>query len=187
MWTNLFSITKATSDKKTKVICEDDLITVKSANKELHFNKVLTHGNGKILSTEFLQNSNQETTNLAKAMDYNDLHEILGHANKQTIMDTAKQMNVRVNNITDTLKCTECAMAKLRIRNFGHTKNETKVLGEKISIDISGVKTVSYGGSKFWLLIIDDYTDYIWSYFLSSKNELTEKVLEFIKENESKY
>jgi hypothetical protein len=32
--------------------------------------------------------------------------------------------------------------------------------GERLYVDISLMKERSIGGSKFWALIVDDYTDY---------------------------
>jgi hypothetical protein len=43
-------------------------------------------------------------------------------------------------------------------------------------LDISSIKDVSYGGSKFWVFIVDDFTDYCWSMFLKNKSELKEKM-----------
>jgi hypothetical protein len=37
----------------------------------------------------------------------------------------------------------------------------------------SGFKERSIGGAKFWVLIVDDYTDYCWSFVL--KNDLNLK------------
>jgi hypothetical protein len=51
LWVNLFSITKATSAKNCQVICEDNLITVNTNSEQLHFNKALPHGAGKIMAT----------------------------------------------------------------------------------------------------------------------------------------
>jgi hypothetical protein len=53
LWVNLFSITKSTSKPNCKLICEDNLITVNSNEQNLHFTKILPHGKGKILATEF--------------------------------------------------------------------------------------------------------------------------------------
>jgi hypothetical protein len=39
----------------------------------------------------------------------------------------------------------------------------------KLSIDTSSVKTESFGGSKFWLLVVDDCTNVAWSGFLNEK------------------
>ena len=106
---------------------------------------------------------------------YNDLHHKLGHANKQTVQNTAKHYGIKLlTNDTDPV-CTDCAFAKIRVKNFGHhDDNQASKLGERIAIDISSVKSISYGGSKFWLLLQDEYTGYLWSFFLSAKSELPE-------------
>jgi hypothetical protein len=44
--------------------------------------------------------------------------------------------------------------------------------GERLYTDISSIKGESYGGSKFWALIVDDYSGYCWSYFLKQKSSL---------------
>ena len=175
LWTNLFSITQATSQGNTKVICEENLITVQSGETELHFNKCLTHGKGKVLAADFnqdlsLQEFDDEVANtISQRMDYKDLHDILGHANKKVIDDTARRLRVTVTGVPENIKCPECSLAKIRIRNFGTSTDPTTEVGEKISLDISSVRTVSYGGAKFWLLLQDHYTDYLWSFFINSK------------------
>jgi len=40
---------------------------------------------------------------------------------------------------------------------------------------------VNYGKSKFWLLVMDDATDYCWSFFLKVKSETAEVMINFIK------
>jgi len=40
----------------------------------------------------------------------------------------------------------------------------------------------SYGKAKFWLLVIDDATDFCWSFFLKSKSETKEVMIGLIKE-----
>jgi hypothetical protein len=52
----------------------------------------------------------------------------------------------------------------------------SQVPGKQIYLEISSIKDRSYGGSKFWVLIVDDYTDYCWSIFLKKKSELKEKM-----------
>ena len=49
-------------------------------------------------------------------------------------------------------------------------------------LDISSIKGDSYGGKKFWLLIVDEATDNCWSYFLKQKSDAAKKVVEFIKD-----
>jgi len=49
-------------------------------------------------------------------------------------------------------------------------------------IDISSIQTKSIGGSKYWLLVLDDTTGYCWSLFLKSKDKVSEKIIELVKE-----
>jgi len=52
-------------------------------------------------------------------------------------------------------------------------------------MDISHIKSESFGGRKFWLLIVDDCTDMCWSYFLKTKDETSKVVTEFLLEMNS--
>jgi hypothetical protein len=38
--------------------------------------------------------------------------------------------------------------------------------------DISSVNALSQGGNQFWLLVMDDYTNYCWSFLLPHKDDL---------------
>jgi len=53
-------------------------------------------------------------------------------------------------------------------------------------IEICSVKHKSSGGNKFWLMILDDATDFVWSMFLKSKSELSSKTIGFIKDRQAK-
>jgi Integrase core domain len=52
-----------------------------------------------------------------------------------------------------------------------HTERRASQPGERLFIDISSIKSTNYGGSKYWLLVVDDYSDFCWSYFLKTKNQ----------------
>ena len=52
--------------------------------------------------------------------------------------------------------------------------------GERIYFNISSIKYKSFGGSKFWLLFVDECTGFKMSYFLNSKSKMTTKGLEYI-------
>jgi transposase InsO family protein len=48
--------------------------------------------------------------------------------------------------------------------------------GECLYVDISSIKERSIGGAKFWALIVDDNTDYCWSFVLKNKLDLKVKI-----------
>ena len=100
---------------------------------------------------------------------------MLGHCGSDRLEKTAKIHGF--NLIGDFKTCEECAIAKARQKNVKKEwKGGSQVPGERLYIDISSIKSPSYGGSKFWVLIVDDYTDYCWSIFLKNKGDLKEKM-----------
>jgi hypothetical protein len=79
--------------------------------------------------------------------------------------------------------CEECAIAKARQKNTNKVaKGGSKTSGARIYIDMSSIKGESFGGSKFWALIVDVYTDFCWRNFLKKKSDLKEKFVNFIQE-----
>ena len=74
--------------------------------------------------------------------------------------------------------CEDCAIAKARQKNVNKVwKGGSQIPGERLYLDISSIKEKSFGGAKFWVLIVDDYTDFCWSIFLKSKGELKSKMM----------
>jgi transposase InsO family protein len=48
--------------------------------------------------------------------------------------------------------------------------------GERLYVDVSSIKERSFGGSKFWALIVDDYSDYCWSFVVKNKSDLKTRI-----------
>jgi hypothetical protein len=61
------------------------------------------------------------------------------------------------------------------------TQVKSMVPGERLYIDISSVRASSFGGYKFWVLIVDDFTDMCWSIFVKAKSLMPEQVVMLIK------
>jgi hypothetical protein len=47
--------------------------------------------------------------------------------------------------------------------------------------DISSVKVPSTGGNKYWLLVMDEFSGYLWSYFFRYRDDLTVTMTAFFK------
>jgi hypothetical protein len=56
-------------------------------------------------------------------------------------------------------------------------KGGSQVSGERVYLDISSIRDENYGGSCFWVLLVDDYSDYFWRIFLKNKRDLKSKVM----------
>ena len=122
---------------------------------------------------------------MGKRIDETDLYGRLGHVSKEVMQKTAKHYGWDLRGHVH--KCENCDMGKMRKKNVKKTtEKRSEKGGERLFLDISSVKGKSYGGSKFWILVVDDHTDYCWSFFVKKKSELKDKVVPLIKELKAK-
>jgi hypothetical protein len=88
----------------------------------------------------------------------------------------------------DSNACEDCATAKARQNNLKKTtETKSNLAGERLMIDISSIKGESFGGSNYWLLILDDCTDQCWIKFLTAKSHTAKVLVPFIKELKTKH
>ena len=109
------------------------------------------------------------------SMDTNRFHKVFGHVHEATGKLTARYYSVET---TGTIQpCEDCNLSKARQKNVAKsTMTMATTPGERLFLDISSVAHKSFGGSKFWILVLDDKTDMIWSIFVQHKNQLAKEV-----------
>jgi hypothetical protein len=67
-----------------------------------------------------------------------------------------------------------CSKGKAKRRKIAKVaKNVAAMKGGRVFMDISSINVKSKGGNKFWLLLQDELTNCIWSFFLKQKSDLT--------------
>jgi len=54
-------------------------------------------------------------------------------------------------------------------------------------LDIAGIKYISFGGNKYWVMLLDDCTDFVWSIFVPTKSGMVKPVLQLLKELKATY
>ena len=54
--------------------------------------------------------------------------------------------------------------------------------GQVMASDISSISTEALRGRKYWLLVVDQHTSMKWSFFLKSKDEQPQVLINFVKE-----
>jgi transposase InsO family protein len=42
------------------------------------------------------------------------------------------------------------------------------------------IKTASFAANRYWLLVMDDYTNFIWSFFVKNKNDGADTMITFL-------
>jgi hypothetical protein len=96
---------------------------------------------------------------------------MMGHPHNAVLKETAQANKIQLT-VVYHCPCTHCTEAKIRMKNFPKeartiaTKNR-----EQILLDLSWIKTASFVHNRYWLLIMDEYTHFLWSYYLKSKDE----------------
>ncbi|GJS90064.1 retrovirus-related pol polyprotein from transposon TNT 1-94 [Tanacetum coccineum] len=122
-----------------------------------------------------------------KVIDENSTlwHRRLGHANMQLIQSLASKELVRNlpklkfdRHFCDACKIGKQAHASHKAKNMVST---TRCL-ELLHMDLFGPSAIrSYGGNRYTLVIVDDYSRYTWTRFLGNKTEAFEEFEIFSK------
>jgi len=175
---NLFSLTKALETKGVKLSSQGQIISLIYGPHEICFDKVFKHGSGRLLGIDIHPNPNHIAVT-AQTVDINTVHNLFGHPNAQVLSATAQKYGFKTKNTLQV--CPNCAISKAKQKNLHQiTTNPSTEIGGKINIDISSVLNPSYGGANFWLLIQDDFTGYLWSYFLKHKSDLPSTMIDWL-------
>lgn len=106
-------------------------------------------------------------------------HERLGHQHVAHVKKQLKRSNIKF--IDMHFVCEACILGKQHRNSFKKSVNQAKRCGEIIHTDVCGpMSTVSFGGSKYFLLFKDDFSHYRFVYFLKNKDEVFNKMKDFV-------
>ncbi|GJV11589.1 retrovirus-related pol polyprotein from transposon TNT 1-94 [Tanacetum coccineum] len=110
----------------------------------------------------------------------------LSHLNFDTINLLSKYDIVtglpKLKFVKDHL-CSSCELGKEKRKSF---KTKTTPCSKRrlqiLHMDLCGpMRVESFNGKKYVLVIVDDYSRYTWTHFLSSKDETLEVLIDFLK------
>ena len=192
---NLLSVTKATR-AGFQLRNEGNVLIFKKDGHEIKFNKEIKTKRGHVMAMEAIRtskNARQQEDMVLHAtekMDINEFHQRTTHMSEDMTKKIAREHGIQLTG--QLAPCEACARAKAKQKNIKKVVFDDGVRkivkpGAKIGMDISYIKDTSYGGSKFWLLMIDYATDYCWSYFLKSKDETGDKLVSMVKQLKNEY
>ena len=176
---DLFSFTKAMKDgwqmngrwKEGGLIIE----LFKTTRASMKFDRMIPSGSSSLMGIKVHRVIDQahSVVEPGKSILTTKFHQITGHTGEHLLKPTANYM--KLNLIGRMPPCEICAKAKIRQRNI--PKKKMKQLptrpGYRIFIDISSFKHVSRGGNRHWLIVVDEFSDYVHSFFLNKKSDQT--------------
>ena len=115
------------------------------------------------------------------------LHKLLGHPSLTITKSTASANKIRVKG-QQFGNCEHCLVWKKIQKKVAKSQvQRSKTNGKHLFMDILSPKTRSLGGSKHWLLIVDNASNLSWSHFLKKKSNLCNVVICQIKEMKEKF
>ena len=188
LWYNLFSLMEALRHG-WKLGNKGINITITTKKKNITFDQMLKcptgHLNGiKIQASDAYSFVSRELKRVKLFL--NDGHAKLMHTTDEIVKMTAKRLNWELLQ-DDDKNCVDCVKGKSKQKKIAKTtESKATKTGERLYIDISSVNIESYGGSRYWTIVVDDYSNYKWYVFMTKKSDLKFKILPIIKELKSK-
>lgn len=134
---------------------------------------------------------NEVCTNSVKLTQKEKWHRALGHVNFQYLNKIIN--NKLVDGLPDKIestemKCSNCIQSKMTNVPFENNRTKTTEILELIHTDLNGPhNTTGYGGEKYFLTFIDDYSKCTRIFCIKSKAETAKCFIEFINLVENKF
>ena len=81
---------------------------------------------------------------------------------------TAKNLDIKL--VGKFKPCESCALGKAKQNNISKLPaKQVEYLGERLCLAISSPSTKSIEGKHHWLLVVNNCTDYVWSFCLKER------------------
>jgi hypothetical protein len=94
---------------------------------------------------------------------------------QKQVLKGLPQMDIRIDTV-----CAGCQFGKAHQLPYKESEHRSMTLLELIHSDIFGpVKQISLGGMRYMVTFIDDFSRYVWVYFMEEKSETFLKFKEF--------
>lgn len=135
--------------------------------------------------------SDKMYVNSLKLTDKEKWHRALGHVNFQYLNKLIN--NKLVEGLPDKIestemKCSNCIESKMTNVPFKNNRTKTNEILELIHTDLNGPhSTTGYGGEKYFLTFIDDYSKCTRIFCIKSKAETASCFIEFVNLVENKF
>uniref|UniRef100_A0ABD2WMT1 Integrase catalytic domain-containing protein n=1 Tax=Trichogramma kaykai TaxID=54128 RepID=A0ABD2WMT1_9HYME len=111
-------------------------------------------------------------------------HQKFVHQNWNRVKEVLKSFNLKFENSKDFF-CGACALGKAHRLPFTKSVSKTSYIGELVHADVCGpMQTKSMNGSRFFLLLKDDYLHFRSVYFLNLKSDAKRCIKDFVLKSE---
>ena len=138
----------------------------KTTRASMKFDRMIPSGSSWLMGikTQRLVGQTHAVIEPGKSIPIWKFHQMTGHTGEHLLKTTAENMG-----LTGKLEpCEVCAQAKIRQASVPKEKQKQVPSrpAYRMFIDISSFKHDSMGGKRHWLIVVDEFSDYIHSFFL---------------------
>lgn len=107
-------------------------------------------------------------------------HQRLGHPALPVTLRILQNNNIAVNTeVLPSLICNACQLGKSHQLPFSSSSHVSTVPLELVHTDVWGPALSSVNNSKYYVSFIDDFSRYVWIYFLKNKADVEKVFMQF--------
>ncbi|KAF5309652.1 hypothetical protein D9611_014076 [Ephemerocybe angulata] len=77
-------------------------------------------------------------------------------------------------------RCVACIEGKGRATPYAHNMNRASYAGELLHVDTGGPMRVLCCGNRFWLVVVDDFTNFSWVFLMRTRDEAVKHITNVI-------
>ncbi|XP_059668781.1 uncharacterized protein LOC132313857 [Cornus florida] len=175
---NLLSVSELCDNGKKVCFDKERCNVVDTESEKILFSACRSSGNVYTVSEEATYCN---LTSLNEAILW---HKRLGHLHFKNLIKILKLKAVKGLpdlNFSDNHLCKACQQGKQTKVAFPSKEINTSSALDLIHMDLCGpTRTTSIGGSKYFMLLIDDFSRMVWVYFLKEKSEAITHFIKFV-------
>lgn len=178
--TNLFSV-NCVSDKGYVMLTDEHSCKFYKNNKICAIAKRV--GNSYYLELRYKNKVANVANNVKTTLQ--EWHERLAHQNFEYVKGILLKNKIDVQQ-TSVPKCESCLEGKMHRLPFGNSVTATKKTCELIHADTCGpMEVTTVGGSKYFVILKDDFSNYRSVYFVKNKFEIKNCIEDFVNKSEN--
>ena len=106
-------------------------------------------------------------------------HERLGHPGASILESLRKNNFIECNKLSNSTVCSSCPLGKLVKLPFITSHSHTMMPFDIIHCDLWTSPLLSSMGHRFYLVILDDYSKFVWTFPLAKKSQVYSTFLHF--------
>lgn len=178
---NLISVSQITNSGKYVLFGPNDVKVL--ANVKTIDADVVTSGERK--GSLFVMSAGEAYVKKTSQTDSATIwHARLGHLSYQLLKEISSKKLVdgipSLQNVREDVICQGCQFGKSHRLPFMKSSNRRSSMFELVHTDLMGpMKTTSYRGNRYVMVLVDDFSRFTWVKFLKEKNEALSKFSEF--------